>query len=445
MHSKRVKHGLMTMVREVRPCSTVRGEITPLGDKSISHRAAILNSVAEGKATLVNFSPGGDCGSTLKCLRALGVRIEQVSANPSTVQVYGVGWKGFVEAEDVLDAGNSGTTMRLLTGLLAGQPFLSIITGDSSLRSRPMGRLILPLRLMGAKIWGRGRDTLAPLAVKGQELRGLAYSLPVASAQIKSAILIAGIFATQGKVTIQEPSKSRDHTERLLQAMGMEVAVDDTSVTFDPPRTPPKSLDVSIPGDVSSAAYFMALGAIHPNAEITIRDTGVNPTRTGIIDALSRMGANLRLENQRYSGGEPVADIVVESSELTGITIEGELVPRLIDEIPVLAIAACAARGTTVIKDAAELRLKETDRIRFLAEELSKLGAVIEELPDGMVIKGGARLRGARCSSHYDHRLAMSLGIAGSIAEGETLVDHPEVADISYPGFWQHMEMLKAS
>lgn len=445
MHSKRAKHGLRTMIEKIEPCSILRGEIVPPGDKSISHRAAILNSIAEGKAKLTNFSTGGDCSSTLKCLRALGVRIDQVSVNPSTIEVHGVGRKGFLEAEDVLDAGNSGTTMRLMTGLLAGQPFLSIIAGDSSLRSRPMGRLILPLRLMGAKIWGRGRDTLAPLAIKGQELHGITYSLPVASAQIKSAILIAAIFATQGKATIQEPSKSRDHTERLLQAMGLDVIVDDTFVTLSPPRSPPQPLDVVIPGDVSSAAYWLVLGAIHPNARIKVKDTGVNPTRTGIIDVLSRMGANLKLENQHHSGSEPVADIVVESSELTGITIEGELIPRLIDEIPVLAIAACVAKGTTVVKGAAELRVKETDRIRLLAEELSKLGVAIEELPDGMVIEGGARLHGARCSSHHDHRLAMSLGIAGSIADGETLIEDAEVADISYPGFWQHMEMLKAS
>lgn len=433
------------MVREVKSCAVLRGEIVPPGDKSISHRAAILNSIAHGKATLTNFSPGGDCDSTLNCLRALGVRVEQLSASPYTVQIHGVGRKGFLEADDVLDAGNSGTTMRLMTGLLAAQPFLSVITGDDSLRSRPMGRLILPLRLMGARIWGRGKDTLAPLAIKGQELRGVTYSLPVASAQMKSAILIAAIYATQGKTTIHEPSKSRDHTERLLQAMGLDVTTDGTTVTLCPPKSPPAALEIAIPGDISSAAYWLVLGAIHRDARIKIRDTGVNPTRTGIVDVLLRMGAKLRVENQRTSGSEPVADIVVESSDLSGVTLDGELVPRLIDEIPVLAIAASVARGTTVIKDAAELRLKETDRIKLLAQELRKMGAAVEELPDGMVIKGGAGLRAATCSSHHDHRLAMSLGIAGAIADGGAFIEHAEVADISYPDFWQHMEMLKAS
>lgn len=433
------------MVREIKPCASLRGEIVPPGDKSISHRAAILNSIAEGKATLTNFSPGGDCGSTLRCLRAIGVRVEQLSTSPYTVEIHGVGRKGFVEAEDVLDAGNSGTTMRLMTGLLAAQPFLSVITGDDSLRSRPMGRLILPLRLMGAKIWGRGRDTLAPLAIKGQELRGVTYSLPVASAQMKSAILIAAIYATQGKSTIQEPSKSRDHTERLLKAMGLDVTADDTTVTLCPPKSPPMALDIAIPGDISSAAYWMVLGVTHRNARIKIRDTGVNHTRTGVVDVLLRMGAKLRVENERTSGSEPVADILVESSDLSATTIDGELVPRLIDEIPVLAVAASVARGTTIIRDAGELRVKETDRIRLLAEELRKLGAAVEELPDGMVIKGAERLHAAACSSHHDHRLAMSLGVAGAIADGGAVIEDAEVADISYPDFWQHMKMLEAS
>ncbi|OGO08100.1 MAG: 3-phosphoshikimate 1-carboxyvinyltransferase [Chloroflexi bacterium RBG_13_60_13] len=432
------------MVREVRRCPALKGAIVPPGDKSISHRAAILNGIAEGKARLTNFSPGGDCHSTLKCLRAIGVGIEQLSADPYAVEVTGVGRKGFVEAADILDAGNSGTTMRLMTGLLAAQPFLSVITGDSSLRSRPMGRLILPLRLMGSKIWGRGRDTLAPLAIKGQELRGVTYSLPVASAQIKSAILIAAIFATQGKTTIQEPSRSRDHTERLLQAMGLDLTADDSFVTLSPLRSPPVALDMAIPGDISSAAYWMVLGAAHPSARIEIKGVGVNPTRTGIVDVLRAMGANLRVENERTSGSEPVADIVVESSRLTGTTIAGHLVPRLIDEIPALAIAASVARGTTVISDAAELRVKETDRIRLMAEGLSKFGVTVEEKPDGMVIDGGATLHGALCSSHHDHRLAMSLGIAGALADGVTLIEDAEVADISYPDFWQHLEMLKA-
>jgi 3-phosphoshikimate 1-carboxyvinyltransferase len=348
------------------------------------------------------------------------------------------------EAENVLDAGNSATTMRLLTGLLAAQPFLSIITGDDSLRSRPMDRLIRPLRLMGAKIWGRGGDSLGPLAIKGGELHGVDYALPVPSAQVKSAILIAALFA-QGETTVQEPAKSRDHTERLLQAMGVKLKVNGTSVSLSSPVNALNSIDLDIPGDISSAAYWLVAAAIHPDAKVMVKNTGINSTRTGIIDVLLKMGARLRIENQRRIGDEPVADLLIESSELTGVEIGGDLIPRLIDEIPVIAVAACAAKGTTIIKDAAELRVKETDRIRNLAGELSKLGADVEEMPDGMVVHGTAKLHGATCTSHHDHRLAMALAVAGLIAEGQTLIEHAEVAGISYPSFWQDMASIQAS
>lgn len=429
------------MIRKVKQYPAVKGDVTPPGDKSISHRAAILNSLAEGTAKVTNFAPGADCASTLSCLRNLGVKIESISASPLTIEVHGVGVKGFSEPEVVLDAGNSGTTMRLITGLLAGQSLFAVITGDASLRSRPMGRLIHPLRLMGAKIYGRNRDTLAPLAIKGQDLRGLNYSLPVASAQIKSAMLIAGIFTQQkGRTVVQEPSRSRDHTERMLQAMGINVVVEGLSVTLFPPAAPPKAIDVRVPGDLSSAAYWLVLGAVHPNARITIRDTGINPTRTGVIDVLLKMGAKLKVENERLVNNEPMADLTIESSELSAIDIQGDLVPRLIDEIPVLAVAACAARGTTTIREAAELRVKESDRIASLVRELSKMGANVEELPDGMIIRGGKKLTGTTCSSYGDHRLAMALGIAGAIAHGETLIEQAESVDISYPGFWQELE-----
>jgi 3-phosphoshikimate 1-carboxyvinyltransferase len=434
---------LRNVVRRVKRPAAVRGEVSPPGDKSISHRAAILNSLADGTARLTNFAPGADCASTLSCLRALGVRVASVSADLPTIEIEGVGMKGFTEPDVVLDAGNSGTTMRLLTGLLAGQGLFAVISGDASLCSRPMGRLIHPLRLMGARIYGRNRDTLAPLAIKGQELHGLDYTLPVASAQLKSAVLIAGLFTVQkGRTVVREPALSRDHTERMLQAMGVKIASEGTVATLAPPPFPPKAIDVQIPGDLSSAAYWLVLGAIHPNAKVTIKGTGVNPTRAGIIDVLLRMGARLKIENQRTANNEPVADLVVESSELTAVNIEGELVPRLIDEVPVLAVAACVARGTTVIKDAAELRVKESDRIAFLANGLSKMGANVEELPDGMIIKGGGKLSGAKCSSHGDHRLAMALGVAGAIADGETLIEDAGVVDISYPGFWQEFNRL---
>jgi len=434
------------MERRVKRPNAVRGEVTPPGDKSISHRAAILNSLADGTAKVTNFAPGADCASTVSCLRGLGVKITSVSGNPPTIKVQGVGVKGFTEPDTVLDAGNSGTTMRLLTGLLAGQAFFAVITGDASLCSRPMGRVIHPLRLMGGRIYGRNRDTLAPLAIKGQELRGLDYTLPVASAQIKSAMLIAGLFSQQkGRTLVREPAASRDHTERMLQAMGVKVTVDGPVVTLMPPAAPPKAIDVSVPGDISSAAYWLVLGAIHPNARIRVKGTGVNPTRTGIIDVLLRMGARLKVENERVFNNEPVADLVVESGELNAADMGGDLVPRLIDEVPVLAVAACLARGTTVIKDAAELRVKETDRIAFLVAELSKMGASVEELPDGIIINGGGKLNGARCSSHGDHRMAMALAVAGAVADGETLIEDAGAVDISYPGFWQEFDRLVTS
>ena len=434
------------MERRVKRPNAVRGEVTPPGDKSISHRAAILNSLADGTAKVTNFAPGADCASTVSCLRGLGVKITSVSGNPPTIKVQGVGVKGFTEPDTVLDAGNSGTTMRLLTGLLAGQAFFAVITGDASLCSRPMGRVIHPLRLMGGRIYGRNRDTLAPLAIKGQELRGLDYAMPVASAQIKSAMLIAGLFSQQkGRTVVREPAVSRDHTERMLQAMGVKVTVDGPVVTLMPPAAPPKAIDVSVPGDISSAAYWLVLGAIHPNARIRVKGTGVNPTRTGIIDVLLRMGARLKVENERVFNNEPVADLVVESGELNAADMGGDLVPRLIDEVPVLAVAACLARGTTVIKDAAELRVKETDRIAFLVAELSKMGASVEELPDGIIINGGGKLNGARCSSHGDHRMAMALAVAGAVADGETLIEDAGAVDISYPGFWQEFDRLVTS
>jgi 3-phosphoshikimate 1-carboxyvinyltransferase len=427
------------MEQRVKGCSALRGEVAPPGDKSISHRAVILNSVAQGRAKIGNFSPGEDCLATVACLRELGVEITEESRG--TLIVTGVGEKGLKEPEDVLNAGNSGTTIRLLAGLLASQTFLSIITGDESLRSRPMARVIHPLRLMGAQFCGREGDSLAPLVIKGGQLHGIEYRLPVASAQLKSAILIAALFA-QGETTIEEPAPSRDHTERMLRAMGAELQSDGSKITLAPKPISLLALDIDIPGDISSAAFWLVAGAIHPNAKIRITNAGNNPTRMGIIEVLSDMGAKIGVENERIAGGEPVADITVESSQLVGKQIGGSIIPKLIDEIPLLAVAGCVARGTTIIRDAAELRVKETDRIAAVVEELSKLGAEIEELPDGMVIHGGKTLQGAECSSHYDHRLAMTLGIAALIARGETVIQDAEVVAVSYPAFWQEMERL---
>ncbi len=424
------------MEQSVKQSRALRGEVVPPGDKSISHRAAILNSIAFGRGRINNFSPSADFRSTVSCLRALGVEVEDQG---TSVSVFGKGMEGLTEPADVLDAGNSGTTMRLLAGLLSAQPFLSIITGDESLRSRPMDRLIQPLRLMGADIWGREYGSRAPLVIKGGQLHGIRYQLPVASAQVKSAILLAGLFA-QHDTTVEEPAFSRDHTERMLQAMGGKIEIEGRRITLSP--SPLSAIDLHIPGDLSSAAFWLVAGAIHPHAEIKIQDVGVNPKRSGIIDVLKAMGADIRVEGERMEGGEPVAHISVRSSSLVGTHVAGELVPRLIDEIPVLAVAACVAEGTTVIRDAQELRVKEADRIATTAQELSKFGAEIEELPDGMVIHGEKQLRGAECHSHQDHRLAMALGIAALVAEGESVVHGAEAVDFSYPGFWRDLARL---
>lgn len=429
------------MERIVRPCRGLLGEVSPPGDKSISHRAAILNSIAEGRATVENFSPGKDCLSSVACLKALGAEIEEYHSERRLV-IAGVGRDGLREAEDILDAGNSGTTMRLLAGLLAAQPFLSVVTGDASLRSRPMGRIIEPLRRMGAQIWGRCGDTVAPLAIRGGHLKGIHYRLPVASAQVKSAILLAALYA-EDSTTVEGPIRTRDHTERLLSAMGADIKVDDSSIVLAPGSL--HAVDLRIPGDISSAAYWLVAATIHPNAKIEIKNVGINPTRSGIIDVLQSMGARIEVSHRRNEGGEPVADLSVESSELSATAIGGAIIPRAIDELPIIAVAAAVANGTTVIRDASELRVKESDRIATIVKELSKLGADIEERPDGMVIHGGKRLHGAPCYSYNDHRLAMTLAVAGLVAEGETTIQGAEAVEVSYPGFWQEMDKLCTS
>jgi 3-phosphoshikimate 1-carboxyvinyltransferase len=426
--------------RTIKPYPRLEGEIILPGDKSISHRAVILNSLAKGEAEIDNFAPGGDCLSTVRCLKALGVKIGRKGSRDSlTLLVSGTGEDGLKEASNVLDAKNSATTMRLLGGLLASQPFLSVITGDASLRNRPMGRLIEPLRLMGAEVWGRGRDSFAPLVIKGKKLRGIDFTLSVPSAQIKSAILLAGLFA-RGNTVLHQKILSRDHTERMLKQMGASLESQGNLISLLPLSSSLTPINLRIPGDISSAAYFLVAAAIHPDAKIVIRDCGINPTRTGIIDILLAMGARLKIDNKRLEAGEPLADIVVESSELKGIEVGGDIIPRLIDEIPVLAVAGCVAKGKTVIKDAGELRVKESDRIATVAGELSRLGAKIEPLPDGMVIYGGRPLAGTEVDSHLDHRLAMSLAIAGLVAKGETTVKHAQVAQVSYPAFWQTLQ-----
>jgi 3-phosphoshikimate 1-carboxyvinyltransferase len=428
-------------LKQIVPPRQLLGEIVVPGDKSISHRALILSSMADGRSQIRNLSPGGDCRSTMNCLQALGVKLIKKDGKSSTSLVIGVGKSGLTEAKNVLNAGNSGTTMRLLGGLLSSQPFLSVITGDVSLRSRPMKRLIEPLRIMGAEIYGRKNDSLPPLVIRGKRLHGINYTLRVPSAQIKSAILIAGLFASSD-TTLKQLQISRDHTERLLQLMGARLENNAKSILLEPLQSPLAALDLNVPGDISSAAYWLVAGAIHSNAKIRILNCGINPTRTGIIDVLLTMGARLRIENKRLEGNEPVADLTIESSNLKGIEIGGDLIPRLIDEIPLLAVAGCVAEGKTIIRDASELRVKESDRIVSTSQELVRLGARIEELPDGMIVYGEGPLIGNEVRSHHDHRLAMSLAVAGLVARGNTLIQNSNVAEISNPNFWEELRML---
>ena len=343
------------------------------------------------------------------------------------------------EPAAVLDAGNSGTSMRLLAGLLATQPFLSVLTGDDSLRSRPMGRVVHPLKLMGANIFGRQDNTLAPLVIRGGALRGIEYTMPVASAQVKSAIILAGLLAEK-ETSIHQPSRTRDHTERMVKAMGGHVEEEGLTLRIQPGQL--RTMDIQVPGDISAAAFWIVAALCHQDAELRLNDVGINPSRTGVLEVLGSMGAKITQENSRIRVGEPLADLVVRSNDLRGTEIGGDLIPGVIDEIPILAVAASFAKGTTVIKDARELRVKESDRIATTVGELSRLGADIEERSDGMVIHGTGKLQGARCRSHGDHRLAMALGIAGLLAEGETIVDGAQAADISYPQFWQHVENI---
>ena len=425
------------MRQSVRRPALLRGVITPPGDKSISHRSLILNAIAKGSAKVTGLGSGEDVVSTMRCLRSCGVEIED-GVEPNSVTVRGL--EGNLrEPDDVLDAGNSGTSMRLLAGVMAGMPHLSILTGDASLRSRPMGRVVKPLQLIGAHVQGRNGDTLAPLAIRGGDLRGIEYTLPVASAQLKSSIMLAALFAS-GETLIHQPDRSRDHTERMLRAMGARVEEEGLDLAIEPASL--RAIDFQIPGDISGAAFWMVAAICHPDADLTIKGVGVNPTRSGILEALEGMGADLSVENPRLQGGEPVADLRVKSSRLKGLDVGGQLVPRIIDEIPVLAVAACFADGPTTIRDAQELRVKESDRVHTTVRELSRLGARIEERPDGMVIHGTGQLNGGATDSHGDHRLAMSLGVAGLVADGETHVEGADAASVSYPDFWGELHSL---
>ncbi len=422
---------------------SLRGEITSPGDKSVSHRAVIFNALSNtNTAKITNFSPGADCSSTEHIMKSLGVEITRKlggGADGDTLTVKGVGLEGLVEPDDILDAGNSGTTTRLMSGVLAGQDFVSVLTGDQSLKNRPMGRVVNPLTTMGAKISGRANNTLAPLVFHGGSLRGINYNMPVASAQLKSCLLLAGLRA-DGITNLSQPAESRDHTERMLSAMGAVLTKEGLDLILQPSEL--ETIDVEVPGDISSAAFWMIAAVCHPDAELLIRNVGVNPTRSGIITALKKMNAQLKLMDERQVAGEPVADVLVRTSDLKGIELSGDTVPLLIDEIPVIAVAAAVADGETVIKDAQELRVKESDRIESSISWLRAAGINAEGTSDGMIISGNQKINGGSFQSYDDHRLAMSLGIAGLISEQPITISDPDVASISYPGFWGTVKEL---
>ena len=420
-----------------RKVSSLRGEISVPGDKSISHRAIMLGSLAQGTTEVTNFLQGADCLSTISCFRKMGVAIDNLG---NKVIIKGNGLHGLQCPSEVLDTGNSGTTTRLMSGILAGQNFTVTVNGDASIQKRPMGRIITPLSQMGAKITSLNGNGCAPLQIEGAPLKGIAYQSPVASAQVKSAILFAGLYA-EGDTSVTEPALSRNHSELMLRYFGVPVISEGTKATISPAKDL-EGQKVVVPGDISSAAYFMAAGLIVPNSSITIKNVGTNPTRDGMIQVCKQMGGNLSLENERMVSGEPVADITITTSSLKGITIGGDLIPTLIDEIPMIAVMACFAEGDTIIKDAAELKVKESNRIDVMVENLSAMGADIEATEDGMIIHGGRPLHGAFIQSHDDHRIAMSFAIAGLAADGETIIDHPDCVTISYPDFYKDLEGL---
>ncbi|MCG3114828.1 MAG: 3-phosphoshikimate 1-carboxyvinyltransferase [Candidatus Manganitrophus sp. SA1] len=412
----------------------LRGTITVPGDKSITHRAVIFSALGEGPSEVVGYLPSEDCERTITAFREMGIAIsvETVNGLPS-LHVQGKGLWGLTEPTGVIDCGNSGTTLRLLTGLLAGKPFFSVLTGDASLRKRPMRRVIDPLQTMGAEILGRSGGTLAPLAISGKKLNGIDYRLPIASAQVKSAILLAGLTAS-GMTTLSEPSRSRDHTERMLRSLGVRFEENNGRLSIVGGSSYPGKR-IEVPGDLSSAAFFLVAGAIIEGSEITIRKIGVNPTRTGLLEVLKEMGAEITVTPLEPMGDEPVADLTVRSTSLHGAVIGGDLIPRTIDEFPILCVAAAAAEGETVIRDAQELRVKESDRIAAMAQALRGMGIAVEEFPDGMRIEGKKKWKGTFCETHGDHRIAMSMAIAGLVAEGGNEIDDVACIDTSFPGF----------
>jgi len=432
----------MNDVKKITKAFALRGEIVVPGDKSVSHRSVMLSGLGDRAVRITNFLPSADCLSTVECMRRMGVSIDEIS--DTELVVHGVGLHGLKEPEEILDAGNSGTTLRLLLGILAPQPFLATFTGDASLRKRPMGRVLTPLRQMGARLEGRDDSKRLPIAVlKPEKMHGISYDMPVASAQVKSAILFAGLYA-EGETTVNEPYMSRNHTENMLRSFGADVRIDGKSVTVHKTERLAAPEHILVPGDISSAAFWLVAASIIPQSELTLKNVGINPTRTGILDVLSAMGADIRLYNRRTSGGEDIADLNVRSAKLHGTSLGEEIMPRLIDEIPAIAVAAMFAKGRTVIEGAGELRVKETDRLAAIAEEFNKFSDCITETKEGLIIENERPLQYAQCSSRGDHRIAMALAIAGAAGSGAAIEDGACV-NISYPTFYETLQQLAGS
>ena len=417
--------------------NSLKGEVSIPGDKSISHRAVMFGSLAEGTTEVTNFLQGADCLSTISCFRKLGIEIENTSQR---ILIHGKGLHGLTEPSDTLDTGNSGTTTRLISGILAGQRFTTILNGDASIQTRPMKRIMTPLSMMGADITSLKGNDCAPLRICGGQLHGVAYTSPVASAQVKSCILLAGLYA-DAPTSVTEPVLSRNHTELMLAGFGAHVTSFDTTATIEP-EPDLNGMKIEVPGDISSAAYFLAAGLMIPNSEIMIKNVGINPTRDGILRVAKEMGGDITILNEKTSGGEPTCDLLVRSSSLKGITIGGEIIPTLIDEIPMIAVMACFAEGITTIKDAQELKVKESNRIDTVVTNLKAMGAHIEATDDGMIIEGGYPLHGAVIDSHLDHRIAMSFAVGALGADGETTIEGADCVKISYPEFYQTLESL---
>jgi len=425
------------MDKVIHSVSAVSGMLEVPGDKSISHRAAMIGALANGKTQIEGFLNGEDCLSTIRVFRQLGIDIEQ--NGETSYLVHGKGYQ-LKEPTEILDVGNSGTTIRLLSGILAGQSFQSIITGDNSIIKRPMIRVKEPLKQMGAHIDGRENGRYAPLAIRGGELKGITYNSPIASAQVKSAVLLAGLFA-YGKTTVIEPYLSRDHSERILKQFGVDLAITSNSITIQPTANL-QGQHVKVPTDFSSAAFFIAAALLVPNSSLRLNNVGINPTRIGFLEAVKQMNGNVEIDNIRQFGQEPVGDLIVKTSQLQGITIEGEMIPKIIDELPLLAVIASQAEGKTIVKDAEELRVKETDRIATIASELNKVGVKIEEYRDGFAIDGRQKIKGGTVSTHGDHRIGMAMSIAGLISDSSIKIQHAEAIGISYPTFYEDLKSI---